>query len=160
MKRHNIPTAAYENFGDYEQAKRYLDSINHDIVIKADGLAAGKGVILPTTKAEAQTALKEIMLQKEFGSAGEKVVIEELLIGEECSILSLCDGKTIKSFPPAQDHKRIGDGDTGPNTGGMGTYCPADVVTSSEMSEIEKTVLIPTLKGMEKEGNYMRSHSV
>ena len=124
MKKHSIPTAAYGNFSDYYKAKQYLDSVSHDVVIKASGLAAGKGVIIPTNKKEAQDALKDIMLDKEFGSAGDEVVVEEFLEGDELSFLSFSDGTTIRSLPPAQDHKRIGDGDTGPNTGGMGTYAP------------------------------------
>ena len=154
MKRNNIPTAAYSNFSSYESAKEYLGSISHSVVIKASGLAAGKGVIIPTSKDEAHTALREIMLSKQFGSAGDEVVIEEFLEGDEISILSLCDGETIKSLPPAQDHKRIFDNDKGPNTGGMGTYAPApERICSAEMfAEIEKTVLRPTVEGMRKEG--------
>ncbi|KAF2158219.1 phosphoribosylamine--glycine ligase [Myriangium duriaei CBS 260.36] len=152
MKRHNIPTAAYENFSTYDAASKYLDSVDHNVVIKADGLAAGKGVIIPQTKEEAQAALKEIMLDREFGAAGDQVVIEEFLEGDECSILSFSDGTKIRSLPAAQDHKRIGDGDTGPNTGGMGTYAPAAVVTDSIMEEITRTALIPTIEGMRAEG--------
>ena len=152
MKRHSIPTARYENFSDHDQALKYLDSLDYRAVIKADGLAAGKGVIIPETKEEGHAALKEIMLDHEFGAAGNSVVIEEYLEGDEISILSLSDGKTILSLPPAQDHKRIGDGDTGPNTGGMGTYAPAPVATKEILAEIEKTVLRPTIKGMDKEG--------
>ncbi len=152
MKRHSIPTARYENFSDHDLASKHLDSIDYNVVIKADGLAAGKGVIIPTTKEEAQAALKEIMLDKEFGSAGNSVVIEECLEGDEISILSLSDGKTILSLPPAQDHKRIGDGDTGPNTGGMGTYAPTPIATKPLLDEIERTVLQPSIDGMSKEG--------
>ncbi|KAI9811813.1 MAG: hypothetical protein M1826_003034 [Phylliscum demangeonii] len=117
MRRHKIPTASYRTFDDYHAARRYLDAVDHDVVIKASGLAAGKGVIIPTTREEAHAALKDIMLAKEFGSAGDEVVIEELLTGEELSILAFSDGYTIKPLPPAQDHKRIFDGDQGPNTG-------------------------------------------
>lgn len=152
MKRHNILTAAYENFANYDKARKYLDVVDHDVVIKADGLAAGKGVIIPQNKEEAHAALKEIMLDREFGAAGEKVVIEEFMTGEEVSILSFSDGKTIRSLPPAQDHKRIGDGDTGPNTGGMGTYAPTQVVTKEQIAHIEKTILQPTIDGMREEG--------
>ncbi|RDL35077.1 Glutathione synthetase ATP-binding protein [Venustampulla echinocandica] len=152
MKRHNIPTAAYENFSDYESARKYLDSIDHNVVLKASGLAAGKGVIIPTTKEEAQQALKEIMLDKEFGAAGDEVVIEEFLEGDELSILSFSDGYTIRSLPPAQDHKRIFDGDQGPNTGGMGCYAPTNIATKELIEEIEKTVLQPTIDGMRNEG--------
>ncbi|KAL2350572.1 phosphoribosylglycinamide synthetase [Cryomyces antarcticus] len=150
MKAHNIPTAAYENFNDYEKAKKYLDTVDHDVVIKADGLAAGKGVIIPKTKEEAQAALKDIMLDKEFGDAGNEVVVEEFLEGEELSILTFSDGYSIRSLPPAQDHKRIGDGDTGPNTGGMGTYAPTRVVTDAQLKDIDRTIIQPTIDGMRK----------
>jgi phosphoribosylamine--glycine ligase/phosphoribosylformylglycinamidine cyclo-ligase len=156
MDRHHIPTASYENFSSYEKAKKYLDSVweLHPIVIKADGLAAGKGVIIPTTKEEAHAALKEIMLDKQFGDAGNEVVIEEFLEGHEISILSFCDGKGIKSLPPAQDHKRIFDDDKGPNTGGMGTYAPAPqkIVSKETLQEIDRTILEPTIQGMSSEG--------
>jgi phosphoribosylamine--glycine ligase/phosphoribosylformylglycinamidine cyclo-ligase len=151
MKRYHIPTAAYENFSNYEVAKNYLDSIDHNVVLKASGLAAGKGVIIPTTKQEAQDALKEIMLDKEFGSAGDEVVIEEFLEGDELSILSFSDGYTIKSLPPAQDHKRIFDGDHGPNTGGMGCYAPTDIAAKELTAEIERIILQPTIDGFIKE---------
>lgn len=152
MERHNIPTARYENFDSFDAARKHLDSINYRVVIKADGLAAGKGVIIPESADQAQAALKEIMLDKEFGAAGNSVVIEEYLEGDEISILSLSDGNSILSLPPAQDHKRIGDGDTGPNTGGMGTYAPTPLATAAQLDEIEKTVLRPTIDGMRAEG--------
>ncbi|QIW98654.1 hypothetical protein AMS68_004172 [Peltaster fructicola] len=152
MKRHNIPTARYENFDDYEAAKKYLNNVDYRVVIKADGLAAGKGVIIPETTDEAQSALAEIMLNKEFGDAGNSVVIEEYLEGNEISILSLSDGHSIVSLPPAQDHKRIGEGDTGPNTGGMGTYAPTPLASKAELDEIDRTVLRPTIDGMRAEG--------
>ena len=152
MKRNNIPTARYENFYDHDTARKHLDSVNYRVVIKADGLAAGKGVIIPMSNEEAQAALKEIMLDRGFGAAGNSVVIEEYLEGEEVSILSLSDGKTILSLPPAQDHKRIGDNDTGPNTGGMGTYAPTPLASKELLDEIEKTVLQPTIDAMNKEG--------
>lgn len=152
MKRHNIPTAAYENFSEYESAKKYLDSVHHNVVIKASGLAAGKGVIIPQNKQEAHDALKEIMLDKEFGAAGDEVVIEEFLDGDELSILSFSDGTTIRSLPPAQDHKRIGDGDTGPNTGGMGTYAPTKIAPPEVVDRIHKEILQPTIDGMKAEG--------
>ncbi|CZT22012.1 related to Phosphoribosylamine--glycine ligase [Ramularia collo-cygni] len=151
MKKYNIPTARYENFSHYESAQQHLDKVDYNVVIKADGLAGGKGVIIPTSKAEAQEALKDIMQNREFGEAGNSVVIEEFLEGDEISILSLSDGKTILSLPPAQDHKRIGEGDTGPNTGGMGTYAPAPVATKEILEEIERDTLLPTIRGMEKE---------
>lgn len=151
MKRHNIPTAAYANFSDYDHARQYLDSVEHPIVIKASGLAAGKGVIIPKSKVEAHEALKGIMLGKEFGTAGDEVVIEEFLEGDELSILSFSDGYTIRSLPPAQDHKRIFDGDQGPNTGGMGCYAPTKIATKPLIDEIERTILQPTIDGMRKD---------
>ena len=152
MKRRNIPTAAYENFSNYDAAKKYLESINHNVVLKASGLAAGKGVIIPTTKDESFNALKKIMLDKDFDSAGDEIVIEEFLEGDELSILSFSDGHTIRSLPPAQDHKRIFDGDQGPNTGGMGCYAPTKLATPALIAEIERTILQPTIDGMRKEG--------
>lgn len=152
MERHNIPTAAYKNFSDYQAARAYLDSVDHDVVIKASGLAAGKGVLIPTTKEEAHAGLKEIMLDKEFGAAGDEVVIEEFLTGDELSILTFSDGKIIRSLPPAQDHKRIGDGDTGPNTGGMGTYAPTRIAPKEVLEEVDRTILQPTIDGMREEG--------
>ncbi|KAM3071957.1 Bifunctional purine biosynthetic protein ADE1 [Clarireedia jacksonii] len=151
MKKYNIPTAAYENFSDYEEARKYIDRIDHDVVIKASGLAAGKGVIIPSTKEEAHQALKDIMLDKEFGEAGDEVVIEEFLEGDELSILTFCDGHSMRSLPPAQDHKRIFDGDKGPNTGGMGCYAPTNIATKELIEEIERTVLEPTIRGMKQE---------
>ncbi|KAI1331177.1 phosphoribosylamine--glycine ligase [Xylariaceae sp. FL0255] len=151
MKKHNIPTAAYENFSNYEQARQYLDKVQHDVVIKASGLAAGKGVIIPTTKEEAHKALKEIMLEKEFGSAGDEVVIEEFLTGDELSILTFSDGHAIKSLPPAQDHKRIGEGDTGLNTGGMGCYAPTNLATPKLVEQIDRDIIQPTIDGMRKD---------
>jgi phosphoribosylamine--glycine ligase len=152
MKRHHIPTAAYENFSDYEHAKRYLDDTTHNVVIKASGLAAGKGVIIPSSREEAHTALREIMLDKEFGNAGDEVVIEEFLEGDELSILSFSDGHTIKSLPPAQDHKRIYDNDEGPNTGGMGTYAPTRIAPQAVLERIDRDILQPTIDGMREEG--------
>ncbi|KAF1974537.1 phosphoribosylamine-glycine ligase [Bimuria novae-zelandiae CBS 107.79] len=152
MKRHNIPTAAYENFSSYEKAREYLDTVSHSVVIKASGLAAGKGVIIPQTKDEAHAALKEIMQDREFGDAGDEVVIEEFLEGDELSILTFSDGTSIKSLPPAQDHKRIGDGDTGPNTGGMGTYAPTRIAPPDVIEQVHKEILQPTVDGMREEG--------
>ncbi|KAI9824988.1 MAG: Bifunctional purine biosynthetic protein ade1 [Sarea resinae] len=151
MSRHRIPTAEYTNFSNYDAAKEYLDAVQHNVVIKASGLAAGKGVIIPTTKREAHDALKEIMLDHEFGSAGDEVVIEEFLEGDELSILTFSDGYTIRSLPPAQDHKRIFDGDQGPNTGGMGCYAPTTIASGTLIEEINRTILQPTVDGMRKE---------
>lgn len=151
MKKYNVPTAAYENFSDFDKAVSYIDSINHDVVIKATGLAAGKGVIMPQTKDEAKAALKQIMVDKEFGSAGSEVVIEELLLGDELSVLTFCDGYSIRSLPLAQDHKRIFDGDQGPNTGGMGCYAPTNIATKELVARIDKEILEPTILGMRRE---------
>lgn len=152
MKRHNIPTAAYENFSSFDAASTYLDSISHPVVIKASGLAAGKGVIIPQTKAEAHAALADIMQSREFGAAGDEVVIEEFLTGDELSILTFSDGHTIKSLPPAQDHKRIFDNDLGPNTGGMGTYAPTRIAPPELLAQVDREVLQPTVDGMRSEG--------
>ncbi|KAI9653863.1 MAG: hypothetical protein M1821_006894 [Bathelium mastoideum] len=154
MQRHRIPTANYRNFSSHSAAKQYLETVDHPIVIKASGLASGKGVIIPSSKDEAQQAVSAIMLKSEFGAAGDEVVIEEFLEGHEISILSFCDGFTIKSLPPAQDHKRIGDGDTGGNTGGMGAYapCPTSIVNKAQLDEIGRTILEPSIAGMRSEG--------
>lgn len=151
MSRYGIPTAAYENFSDFTKAVSYVDSVNHEIVIKATGLAAGKGVILPRSKEEAKDALKQIMVDREFGDAGAEVVIEELLLGDELSVLTFCDGYTIKSLPLAQDHKRIFDGDLGPNTGGMGCYAPTNIATKKLVDRINSEILDPTISGMRRE---------
>ena len=151
MKKYNVPTAAYENFSDYDKAVAYVEKVDHDVVIKATGLAAGKGVIIPETKQEAKDGLKQIMLDKAFGSAGSEVVIEELLLGDELSVLTFCDGYTIRSLPLAQDHKRIFDGDKGPNTGGMGCYAPTNIATKELMEQIDKEILEPTITGMRRE---------
>ena len=160
MKRHGIPTAAYQNFTEYEQARKYLDEVEHKVVIKASGLAAGKGVIIPESIAEARAALAEIMLKKEFGAAGDEVVIEELLEGDELSILTFSDGRDIKSLPPAQDHKRIHDGDQGPNTGGMGCYAPAEIASASDLRRINEQILQPTIDAMSQEGQCCETCSI
>lgn len=152
MKKHNIPTAAYENFSDFAKASEYIKTVKHNVVIKATGLAAGKGVLLPRTKEEAVQGLKEIMQDKAFGSAGDEVVIEEFLVGDELSILSFCDGTTIKSLPAAQDHKQIGEGDTGLNTGGMGCYAPTKLATPELLARVEREILQPTIDGMREDG--------
>lgn len=152
MQRHQIPTAAFGNFKDYESARQYLDSVNHNVVIKADGLAGGKGVVIPTTKEEAHQALKEMMVDHQFGSAGDEVVIEEYLEGDELSILTFSDGYTIRSLPPAQDHKRIFDGDQGPNTGGMGCYAPTRIAPKEVRDEIDRTIIQPSVDGMRRDG--------
>lgn len=157
MKRHNIPTAAYENFREYEPACQYLDSISHNVVIKADGLAGGKGVVIPQTKEEAHQALREMMLDRQFGDAGNEVVIEEYLEGDELSVLTFSDGYTIRSLPPAQDHKRIFDGDQGPNTGGMGCYAPTPISSKEVLEEIDRTIVQPSVDGMRRDGLFLHT---
>ncbi|TVY16707.1 Bifunctional purine biosynthetic protein ADE1 [Lachnellula arida] len=153
MARHNIPTAAYRNFTNYETAREYLENVDFRVVLKASGLAAGKGVIIPETKDDALKALREIMLEQQFGDAGNEVVIEEFLEGDELSILTFSDGFTFKSMPPAQDHKRIFDQDLGPNTGGMGCYAPTKIVSPAVLDTIEKSILQPTFEGLRQEGS-------
>ena len=152
MKDYNIPTASYENFTDYEKAKEYVQNATTRLVIKASGIAAGKGVLIPENTEEALEAIKEIMVDRAFGNAGDEVVIEEYLEGDELSILCVSDGYSYVYFPPAQDHKRIGDNDTGLNTGGMGAYAPAPLATNSLLKKIEKTILKPSVDGMRKAG--------
>ncbi|KAJ2159805.1 Bifunctional purine biosynthetic protein ade1 [Coemansia sp. RSA 552] len=152
MRKHGIPTAAYGNFTDYEKACAFVRAASFDVVIKASGLAAGKGVLMPTTKDEALKALHSVMVEREFGAAGAEVVVEELLVGQEISILTLSDGYTVTSFPAAQDHKRAYDGDEGPNTGGMGAYAPAPVATPELLRTIHDTVLQPSIDGMRRDG--------
>ncbi len=156
MARHFIPTAKFETFtsSQYEQALTYLRSAPYPrFVLKASGLAAGKGVLLPETLQEAENALKSVLLDREFGDAGSEIVIEEYLEGPELSILAFCDGYTIKPLPGAQDHKRIGEGDTGLNTGGMGAYAPAPVGTEAIMTKCMEECLEPTMRGMRKDGH-------
>lgn len=152
MAKHGIPTAEYANFTDIEAAKKYVAGVNHRVVIKASGLAAGKGVLIPETKEEAYAALDEIMADRAFGDAGDEVVVEEFLEGDELSILAFSDGYTIVDLPPAQDHKRAGDGDTGLNTGGMGAYSPTPLATKSLVDEIRTKILKPTIDGMRRDG--------
>ncbi|MCL2039283.1 MAG: phosphoribosylamine--glycine ligase [Bacteroidetes bacterium] len=154
MKENNIPTANYINFKNKElnKAVEYINNINGKIVLKVDGLAAGKGVIVTDDKDYAVQSLKDIFGGK-FGSAGNNVVIEEFLEGEEASVLAICDGKNFVCLPPAQDYKRIGDNDTGPNTGGMGAYCPVSIVTSEVLDKIKNKIIIPTLEGMNASGH-------
>ncbi len=151
MKKYKIPTAEYEEFTDYYKATLYLDSAEYPLVLKADGLAAGKGVIIVHNHQEAQAALDRIMKSKDFGSAGEKLVIEEFLEGEEASILAFVDAHTAIPMVPAQDHKAIYDGDKGPNTGGMGTYSPAPIVDDKVMNIFKTEVLKRFMEGLKKE---------
>ncbi|ATY67086.1 phosphoribosylamine-glycine ligase [Cordyceps militaris] len=151
MSKYSIPTARYEHVHSYTAARDYLEDLNEDIVIKVDGLAAGKGVVLPENRQEAQRDLREMMLENKFGP-GQSVIIEERLQGPEISVLTFCDGVSFKSLPPGQDHKRIFDGNRGPNTGGMGVYAPVPFVSEAQMQEIDKTIVKPTLEGMKTEG--------
>ncbi len=154
LMRHNgIPTADYAIFEQYESAIDYLHSLDEGpIVVKADGLAAGKGAIVCSDHQEAEEALKRCMIDLEFGEAGGKVVIEECLVGEELSVLALTDGKTIAPLASSQDHKAVFDGDTGPNTGGMGAYSPAPLMTEKLLDEVIETILVPTVHAMNNAG--------
>ncbi|SFW59021.1 phosphoribosylamine--glycine ligase [Selenomonas ruminantium] len=152
MKKYGIPTAKYEVFTEADAAREYIRKEGAPIVIKADGLAAGKGVIVAMTEDEALQAVADIMEDKEFGNAGSRVVIEEFMEGEEASLLCFTDGKTICPMISSQDHKRAYDGDKGPNTGGMGTYAPAPVMTDKMVQETYDKILVPTIKAMEQEG--------
>ena len=152
MKKYHIPTAAYETFSDPEAAEKYLETAKFPIVLKADGLALGKGVLICNTLEEAKEGVKTIMLDKKFGSAGNEMVIEEFMTGREVSVLSFVDGKTIKTMSSAQDHKRAGDGDTGLNTGGMGTVAPNPYYTPAIAAECMEKIFLPTIKAMNTEG--------
>ncbi|WP_272536020.1 phosphoribosylamine--glycine ligase [Providencia sp. PROV212] len=153
LARHNIPTAAYENFTEIEPALAYLDKVGAPIVIKADGLAAGKGVIVAMTLQEAKDAVHDMLAGNAFGDAGHRIVIEEFLDGEEASFIVMVDGENVIPMATSQDHKRVGDGDTGLNTGGMGAYSPAPVVTDTVHQRVMEQVIYPTVKGMDQEGN-------
>ncbi len=152
MKKYHIPTAAYENFDNAEDALDYLKTASFPIVLKADGLALGKGVLICNTLEEAQDGVKSIMLDKHFGSAGNRMVIEEFMTGREVSVLSFVDGKTIKTMTSAQDHKRAGDGDTGLNTGGMGTFSPSPFYTKEVDDFCKKYIYQATVDAMASEG--------
>ena len=152
MVRHNIPTARFAAFTEFDAARRHLATIDYPVVIKASGLAAGKGVIIPSTHDEALSALQSIMLDHEFGAAGDEVIIEERIAGEEVSLLCFTDGTTVAAMPPAQDHKRLLDGDRGPNTGGMGAYAPAPVCPPELAEQFAETVLQRAVDGMRAEG--------
>ncbi len=153
LARQNIPTAEYQNFTEIEPALAYLQEKGAPIVIKADGLAAGKGVIVAMTLQEAEDAVKDMLAGNAFGDAGSRVVIEEFLDGEEASFIVMVDGKSVLPMATSQDHKRVGDKDTGPNTGGMGAYSPAPVVTPDIHDRIMAEVIMPTVEGMAAEGN-------
>ena len=153
LMRHNIPTAKYKNFTDVNEALSYLDSVEIPVVVKADGLAAGKGVIVAQTRQEAKDAVKDMLSGNAFGEAGCKVVIEDFLSGEEASFIVMVDGKNVLPMATSQDHKRVGDGDQGPNTGGMGAYSPAPVVTKTVYDRVMEQIIYPTVKGMAAENN-------
>ena len=156
MQRHNIPTAKYQTFTDAALAHAYVDAEGAPIVVKADGLAAGKGVVVAMTAAEAHEAIDFMLLDNKFGvshnDGGARVVIEEFLQGEEASFIVLCDGKNVTALATSQDHKRLLDGDEGPNTGGMGAYSPAPVVTPNVYAKAMQEIIQPTLAGMAKDG--------
>lgn len=152
MKKYNIPTAKYETFSDYESAKSYIDTCDIPVVLKADGLALGKGVLICQTREEAQAGIKEMMLDKKFGNAGNTVVVEEFLEGPEVSALAFTDGKTMKPMITSCDHKRVFDNDEGLNTGGMGTFCPAPFYGEKTEKEVLEKIMLPTMAAMNKEG--------
>jgi phosphoribosylamine--glycine ligase len=153
LARQQIPTADYQNFTEVEPALAYLQKVGAPIVIKADGLAAGKGVIVAMTLTEAEDAVRDMLAGNAFGEAGSRVVIEEFLDGEEASFIVMVDGHNVLPMATSQDHKRVGDGDSGPNTGGMGAYSPAPVVTAEVHQRVMDQVIWPTVKGMAAEGN-------
>jgi len=152
MKRHAIPTAEYETFADLAAAHAYLDAKGAPIVIKADGLAAGKGVVVAQTLEEAHAAVDMMLADNKLGDAGARVVIEEFLAGEEASFIVMVDGKHVLPLASSQDHKRLMDDDQGPNTGGMGAYSPAPIVTPQLHARVMREIILPTVRGMEKEG--------
>lgn len=153
LARHQIPSAAYQNFTEVAPALAYVRQVGAPIVIKADGLAAGKGVIVAMTLSEAESAIEDMLAGNAFGNAGHRIVIEEFLDGEEASFIVMVDGKHVLPMATSQDHKRVGDGDTGPNTGGMGAYSPAPVVTDEVHQRVMEQVIWPTVNGMAAEGN-------
>jgi phosphoribosylamine--glycine ligase len=155
MKKYNIPSADFVEFtsAEYEKARSYLKKSDYPLVIKADGLAAGKGVLICNNFNDAEKGLKEIFVDKIFGASGDKIVVEEFMKGEEASIFAITDGTDFICLPSSQDHKRIGDNDTGKNTGGMGAYSPAPVVTDEILSQVEIKIIKPTLEGMREEGS-------
>lgn len=152
LHKHDIPTAAFKVFDDTHGAHDYLDKVGAPIVVKADGLAKGKGVMVCSSLEEAHRAVDEIMEARVFGKAGDRIIIEECLRGEEASLLALTDGKALLLLDPAQDHKRALDGDQGPNTGGMGAYSPVTAITAAMRIEVERRIFIPTIHAMRREG--------
>lgn len=153
MDRHKIPTAKYQSFSDPDKAKSFIRNAPFNaLVVKASGLAAGKGVIVAKDKEGACGAVDEILGNRKFGSAGDTVVVEELLTGEEVSVLAFVDSHSVRVLPPAQDHKRLKDNDLGPNTGGMGAYCPCPIITKCELNIVKSRILQAAVDGLRKEG--------
>jgi phosphoribosylamine--glycine ligase len=152
MRRHNIPTAAFRVFTDHTEAIRFTREFEGPVVIKADGLAAGKGVLLPESPSDAGAAIQKIMVERAFGEAGARVVVEQCISGEEVSVMAFSDGKSFATMVAARDHKRIYDGDRGPNTGGMGAYAPTRIIDEETMQQIVDTVIEPTVTGLRNEG--------
>lgn len=152
-KRYDIPTARFIQTQDYEESCKFIESLNLPIVVKADGLCAGKGVIIAQSYEEAKIAAKEMLEGKSFGDSGRTIVIEEFLDGFELSVFAMCDGEDFVVLPAAQDHKRLLEQDKGPNTGGMGAYAPAPLATPQIIEEVKSSIIVPTLDGMAKEGN-------
>jgi phosphoribosylamine--glycine ligase len=152
MQRHGIPTAKYQSFSDAQQAHAYVDANGAPIVIKADGLAAGKGVVVAMSLEEAHQAVDHMLSDNRFGDAGARIVIEEFLEGEEASFIVMCDGKNVLPLATSQDHKRLKDHDQGPNTGGMGAYSPAPIVTPAMHARVMREIITPTIQGMAKDG--------
>ncbi|WP_342116702.1 phosphoribosylamine--glycine ligase [Pseudoduganella sp. OTU4001] len=152
MKRHGIPTAEYETFADAKAAHAFVDKMGAPIVIKADGLAAGKGVVVAMSLEEAHAAVDHMLSDNAFGDAGARIVIEEFLAGEEASFIVMCDGKNVLPLATSQDHKRLLDNDQGPNTGGMGAYSPAPIVTPAMHARVMREIIMPTIQGMAKDG--------
>jgi len=156
LTRHDIPTAAYRTFTEFATARDYVRTRTPPIVIKADGLAAGKGVIIAATLGEAEATLDRVLRQKQFGAAGTKVVIEDFLTGEEASFIAIVDGPRVVPLATSQDHKTRDDGDRGPNTGGMGAYSPAPVVTDAVHERVMREIMLPTVRGLAADGIYYR----
>jgi phosphoribosylamine--glycine ligase len=152
MRQANVPTADGRSFTNYEQARAFVEARDMPLVVKAAGLCAGKGVVVCDDREQALAALERIMRAREFGDAGATVVVEERLVGQEMSVLALVDGRTITVLDPCQDHKQVGEGDVGPNTGGMGSYCPTPLATEEAMLEIGRDVLVPTVDALRRDG--------
>lgn len=156
MERYKIPTGTYKSFKSRKEAVRYVHTIEPPFVVKADGLAAGKGVIICENHSEGFDAIEKIMKKKAFGKAGSRIVVEQYLEGEEVSVLAISDGERYVLLPPAQDHKAAYEGDTGPNTGGMGAYAPAPVLSNTDLKFVEERIIRPTIEGMKYEGRLYR----